>query len=61
METLRTLFTVLSVLTFFGIVFWAYGKPGKRSAESANADLLSDDDRAHLNGRIPQSNESVSL
>jgi cbb3-type cytochrome oxidase subunit 3 len=49
METLRSIFTVVSLLTFFGVVIWAYGAPGKRSAASANADLLSDDDRAHLN------------
>jgi cbb3-type cytochrome oxidase subunit 3 len=49
METLRSIFTVISLLTFFGVVLWAYGAPGKRSAASANADLLSDDDRAHLN------------
>lgn len=45
METLRVLFTVLSFLTFLGIVVWAFTKPGARSAASANADLLSDDDR----------------
>jgi cbb3-type cytochrome oxidase subunit 3 len=49
METIRSIFTVISLLTFFGVVFWAFGQQGKQSAASANADLLSDDDRTHLN------------
>ncbi len=46
METLRVFFTVLSFLTFLGVVIWAFTTPGARSAASANADLLRDDDRA---------------
>jgi cbb3-type cytochrome oxidase subunit 3 len=52
METVRSIFTVISVITFLGVVFWAFGAPGKRSALSANADLLGDDDRAHF--RLPK-------
>ncbi len=48
METVRSVFTIVSLLTFFAIVLWAFGAPGKRRAAAANADLLSDDDRAHL-------------
>jgi cbb3-type cytochrome oxidase subunit 3 len=51
MESVRVVFTVLSFLTFLGIVFWAFGAPGKRSAASANADLLSDDDRIARSGQ----------
>ncbi len=44
MESVRVLFTVLSFATFVGIVLWAFSSIGKRSAASANADLLGDDD-----------------
>jgi cbb3-type cytochrome oxidase subunit 3 len=45
MESVRVAFTVLSFLTFAGIVIWAFTNPGKRSAAAANADLIADDDR----------------
>jgi cbb3-type cytochrome oxidase subunit 3 len=53
METIRSAFTVISLLTFFGVVFWAFSQQGRRSAASANAALLGDDDRTHLNSPTP--------
>ena len=41
---LRSIFTVLSLLTFLGIVWWAYGKsPSKRFEEAANLPFADDD------------------
>lgn len=45
MESVRIVFTIVSFVTFAGIVIWAFSKPGKRAAALANADLIADDDR----------------
>ncbi len=45
MESVRIVFTIVSFVTFAGIVIWAFSKAGRRSATVANADLIADDDR----------------
>ena len=43
-EILSSLFTVLSMLVFLGILFWAYGGPNKAKFESLGQEFLVNDD-----------------
>ena len=44
MDELRSAFTVISLLTFIGIVWWAW-RPGSRDrAQAAVSDVMMDDD-----------------
>ena len=45
MSELRSIVTVISFLTFIGIVWWAWRPGSKQKAELVMADMLFDDDR----------------
>ena len=47
---LRSIFTVLVVVMFAGIVFWAYSSKRKESFDEAASLALGDDDTASLPG-----------
>jgi cbb3-type cytochrome oxidase subunit 3 len=42
---LRSIVTVISFLTFIGIIWWAWRPGSKRKAEIVMSDMLLDDDR----------------
>jgi cbb3-type cytochrome oxidase subunit 3 len=44
MDELRSAFTVISLLTFIGIVWWAWRPGSKDLAQTAVSDVLMDDD-----------------
>jgi cbb3-type cytochrome oxidase subunit 3 len=44
MDELRSAFTVISLLTFIGIVGWAWRPGSKDKANAAVSDILLDDD-----------------
>ena len=57
MDEMRSALTVISLLTFIGIIWWAWRPGSAAKANSAVSDMLADDDRdprvsppAHLNG-----------
>lgn len=56
MNELRSIVTVISLLTFIGIVWWAWRPGSKRQAEMVMNDMLMDDDRtphdAASDGRV---------
>ncbi len=43
-QDLRSIVTVLSIITFLGIVWWAYGAPRKVAFDEAARMPLDDDD-----------------
>ena len=45
MSELRSIVTVISFLTFIGIVWWAWRPGSKQKAELVMTDMLLDDDR----------------
>ncbi len=45
MNELRSIVTVVSLLTFIGIVWWAWRPGSKQKAEIVMNDMLLDDDR----------------
>lgn len=45
MNELRSVVTVISFLTFIGIVWWAWRPGSKQKAERVMNDMLLDDDR----------------
>ena len=45
MNELRSIVTVISLLTFIGIVWWAWRPGSKQKAEIVMNDMLLDDDR----------------
>jgi cbb3-type cytochrome oxidase subunit 3 len=45
MNELRSIVTVISLLTFIGIVWWAWRPGSKQKAEIVMSDMLMDDDR----------------
>jgi cbb3-type cytochrome oxidase subunit 3 len=45
MNELRSIVTVVSLLTFIGIVWWAWRPGSKQKAEIVMSDMLMDDDR----------------
>jgi len=45
MDELRSAFTVISLVTFIGIVWWAWRPGSKDKAQIAVSDMLMDDDR----------------
>jgi cbb3-type cytochrome oxidase subunit 3 len=45
MIEIRAAFTVISLLTFIGIVWWAWHPSRKQSAQCAVDDMMHDDDR----------------
>lgn len=45
MNELRSVVTVISFLTFIGIIWWAWRPGSKQQAELVMSDMLSDDDR----------------
>jgi cbb3-type cytochrome oxidase subunit 3 len=45
MNELRSIVTVISFLTFIGIVWWAWRPGSKQKAEIVMSDMLLDDDR----------------
>jgi cbb3-type cytochrome oxidase subunit 3 len=45
MNELRSIVTVVSLLTFIGIVWWAWRPGSKQKAEIVMSDMLLDDDR----------------
>jgi cbb3-type cytochrome oxidase subunit 3 len=45
MNELRSIVTVISLLTFIGIVWWAWRPGSKQKVEIVMSDLLTDDDR----------------
>ena len=45
MNELRSIVTVVSLLTFIGIVWWAWRPGSKQKAEIVMRDMLLDDDR----------------
>ena len=45
MNELRSVVTVISFLTFIGIVWWAWRPGSKQKAEMVMNDMLLDDDR----------------
>ena len=45
MNELRSIVTVISFLTFIGIVWWAWRPGSKKQAEIVMSDMLLDDDR----------------
>ena len=45
MNELRSIVTVISLLTFIGIVWWAWRPGSKQKVEIVMSDLLMDDDR----------------
>ena len=47
MNELRSIVTVVSLLTFIGIVWWAWRPGSKQKAEIVMNDMLLDDDRKH--------------
>ena len=46
MIELRSAFTVISLATFIGIIWWAWRPGSKRQERDIMADLMTDDDRA---------------
>lgn len=44
MDELRSAFTVISLLTFIGIVWWAWRPGSKDRAQAAVSDVLMDND-----------------
>lgn len=58
MNELRAVVTVVSFLTFIGIIWWAWRPGSKQQADIAMSDALLDDDR-HAHPVAPlKSNES---
>jgi cbb3-type cytochrome oxidase subunit 3 len=45
MIEVRAAFTVISLLTFIGIVWWAWRPSRKESTQGAVEDMMNDDDR----------------
>lgn len=45
MNELRSVVTVISFLTFIGIIWWAWRPGSKQQAELVMSDMLLDDDR----------------
>lgn len=45
MNELRIIVTVVSFLTFIGIIWWAWRPGSKKQAEIVMSDMLLDDDR----------------
>lgn len=45
MNEVRSIVTVISFLTFIGIIWWAWRPGSKQKAELAMSDTLLDDDR----------------
>ncbi len=45
MIEIRAAFTVISLLTFLGIVWWAWHPSRKPSTQRAMEDMMNDDDR----------------
>ena len=45
MNELRSVVTVISFLTFIGIIWWAWRPGSKQQAELVMSDMLRDDDR----------------
>jgi cbb3-type cytochrome oxidase subunit 3 len=51
---LRSAFTVVSLATFIGIIWWAWRPGSKRQERDIMADLMNDDDRVLPAGRGEQ-------
>jgi hypothetical protein len=51
---LRSAFTVISLATFIGIIWWAWRPGSKRVASVVMDDLMADDDRVLPAGRGEQ-------
>ena len=51
MIELRSAFTVISLATFIGIIWWTWRPGSKRKATQAMANLMADDDHADASGR----------
>ena len=45
MNELRSIVTVISFLTFIGIIWWAWRPGSKKQADIVMSDMLLDDDR----------------
>jgi cbb3-type cytochrome oxidase subunit 3 len=54
MDEIRSAFTVISLLTFIGIVWWAWRPGSKARAQIAVSDMLMDDDRDPRVSRVGQ-------
>ena len=50
MDELRSVFTVISLLTFIAIIAWAWSPAFQKRGKLAVADLMSDDDRNRVAG-----------
>jgi cytochrome c oxidase cbb3-type subunit 4 len=58
MNDLRSLMTVISLVTFIGIVVWAYSRKNKgRFDEAANVPFVEEDDRHAAAGKPRQRQE----
>jgi cbb3-type cytochrome oxidase subunit 3 len=56
MIEIRAAFTVISLLTFLAIVWWAWHPSRKQSSQRAVEDMMNDDDR---NPEVQSVNEGV--
>lgn len=57
MNELRSVVTVISFLTFIGIIWWAWRPGSKQQADIAMSDALLDDDRLSDPSLVARSSE----
>ena len=59
MNELRSVVTVISFLTFIGIIWWAWRPGSKQQAEIVMSDMLLDDDRKPQLASAPATSRGI--
>ena len=59
MNELRSVVTVISFLTFIGIIWWAWRPGSKQQAELVMSDMLLDDDRKPQLASAPAASRGI--